>query len=42
MHKVLDLDISDEVTEEISDWFILCEEDKDKWENGDYLGADKP
>lgn len=42
MHKVLDLDISDEVTEEISDWFILCEEDKDRWESGDYLGADKP
>jgi hypothetical protein len=29
---------ADAETEEIEDFFLL---DKDKWENGDYFGADK-
>jgi hypothetical protein len=29
----------DAETEEIKDFFLLS--DNDKWENGDYLGADK-
>ena len=32
----------DAPTEEISDWFILCEEDKGDWDDGNYIGADKP
>jgi hypothetical protein len=30
---------SDAETEEIEDFFLLS--DKDKWESGDYFGADK-
>ena len=41
-HEVLDLDTSDEATEEISDWFTLNGENEDKWNNGEYIGADKP